>query len=35
MFTFAVGPPAESTAVLQSMACKNRGKLAIWCLVCG
>ncbi|KAK2563241.1 Voltage-dependent calcium channel subunit alpha-2/delta-2 [Acropora cervicornis] len=25
VFTFAVGPPAESTAVLQSMACKNRG----------
>ncbi|XP_068702890.1 voltage-dependent calcium channel subunit alpha-2/delta-1-like isoform X2 [Montipora foliosa] len=25
VFTFAVGPPAESTQALQSMACKNRG----------
>ena len=33
VFTFAVGPPAESTQVLQYMACKNRGKL-VW-LVCG
>ena len=26
VFTFAVGPPAESTEALRNMACNNRGE---------
>lgn len=26
VFTFAVGPPAESTEALHNMACSNRGE---------